>query len=73
MLLMMRVGHSMMLSLIYLQVPLPTDDIGELLLLAELAEDPDWLDAELYTVYDYIRCSKRLDLPPGLKRILPVR
>ena len=53
-----------------LQVPLPTDDIGELLL---MAKDTDWFDAELYSVYDYIRCSKRLDLPMDLKKILPVR
>ena len=36
-------------------------------------EEPDcWDDAELYTVYTYLRCSKQLQLPQELKQILPV-
>ena len=34
----------------------------------------DWLDAELYSVYDYARCSKKLrGLPDDLRSVLPVR
>ena len=52
-------------------MPLPDENIEEWL---RVIKDDDWLDAELYTVYDYIRCSKRLnDLPSGLKALLPVR
>ena len=43
------------------------------LLRALPAEDDGWLDAELYYVYDYARCSKRLSLPTELKTVLPVR
>ena len=41
--------------------------------LAESQDTDEWLDAELYQVYDYCRGSKSLQLPPELKQHLPVR
>ena len=41
--------------------------------LAESQATDEWLDAELYQVYDYCRGSKSLHLPPELKQHLPVR
>ena len=36
-------------------------------------ESDEWLDAELYDIYDYARCSKSLKLADELRSVLPVR
>ena len=35
--------------------------------------DDDWNDAELYSVFDYARCSKLLKMSPQLKELLSLR
>ena len=47
--------------------------LAELLAQARAQDRDAWLDAELYTVYDYARCSKMLQLADDLKSALPVR
>ena len=51
-----------------------TNDLAHLLSnLTDTRDGADFLAAELYTVYDYARCSKHLNLPEEFKQALPVR
>ena len=45
-------------------------DVSLVDLLAALPNDDPWNDAELYSIYEYARCSKRLCMPRELKEAL---